>query len=110
MRVDLEAGMVLLEFQMAPHTAEEGVSQPVAQILDIVDKSGIPYQLTPMGTILEGEWDEVMAVVSRCFKHLAERHSRIGAHIKIDYRAGPAGRLKSKITSVENKLGRKLST
>ncbi|HCK79940.1 MAG TPA: MTH1187 family thiamine-binding protein [Candidatus Competibacter sp.] len=102
--------MVLLEFQMAPHTVEEGVSRYVAQILDIVDQSGLPYQLTPMGTILEGEWDEVMAVVGRCFKHLAERHSRVGTHIKVDYRAGPAGRLKSKIESVERKLGRKLAT
>lgn len=102
--------MVLLEFQMAPHVASESVSPYVAQILDIVDRSGVPYQLTPMGTILEGEWDEVMAVVTRCFDHLAEHHSRIGTHIKIDYRAGPAGRLKSKIESVETKLGRKLST
>ena len=102
--------MVLLEFQMVPHTAEEGVSQHIAQILDLVDQSGLPYQLTPMGTILEGEWDEVMAVVGRCFKHLAERHRRVGAHIKIDYRTGPTGRLKSKIEAVERRLGRKLST
>jgi len=102
--------MVLLEFQMVPHVASESVSQYVAQILDIVDQSGVPYQLTPMGTILEGEWDEVMAVVTRCFKHLAEHHNRIGTHIKIDYRSGPAGRLRKKIESVENKLGRKLAT
>jgi uncharacterized protein (TIGR00106 family) len=102
--------MVLLEFQMAPHRAEEGVSRYVARILDIVDKSGVPYQLTPMGTILEGEWDVVMGVVTACFKHLAEDNTRIGTHIKIDYRAGPAGRLQGKVTSVEQKLGRKLST
>lgn len=102
--------MVLLEFQMVPHVASESVSQHVAQILDIVDQSGLPYQLTPMGTILEGEWDDVMGVVTRCFKHLAEHHNRIGTHIKIDYRAGPAGRLQSKVQSVESKLGRKLST
>lgn len=102
--------MVLLEFQMAPHVASESVSQYVAQIIDIVDQSGVPYQLTPMGTILEGEWDEVIGVVTRCFKHMAEHHSRISTHLKIDYRAAPAGRLKSKIQSVEHILGRKLST
>ena len=58
--------MVLLEFQMAPHVASESVSQYVAQIINIVDQSGVPYQLTPMGTILEGEWDEVIGVVTRC--------------------------------------------
>jgi uncharacterized protein (TIGR00106 family) len=87
LHIHWESGMVLLEFQMAPHVASESVSQYVAQLLDIVDKSGVPYQLTPMGTILEGEWDEVMEVVTRCFKHLAERHSRVG----------PSGRLKTKI-------------
>ena len=102
--------MVLLEFQMAPHVASESVSQYVAQILDIIDQSGLPYQLTPMGTILEGEWDEVMSVVTHCFKHLAKHHSRVGTNIKVDYRAGPAGRLKSKIESVERNHGRKLAT
>jgi uncharacterized protein (TIGR00106 family) len=102
--------MVLLEFQMAPRSAEESVSKYVARILDIVDKSGVPYQLTPMGTILEGEWDEVMGIVTACFKHLAEDNNRVSTYIKVDYRAGPAGRLQGKVTSVEHKLGRKLST
>ena len=102
--------MVLLEFQMAPHTTSEGVSQFVAQILDIVDRSGVPYQLTPMGTILEGDWDEVIGVVTQCFRHLEKEHRRISVHMKVDYRAGPAGRLTGKVASVQDKLGRKLST
>ena len=102
--------MVLLEFQMAPHGSGESVGRFVAEILDIVDSSGVPYQLTPMGTILEGEWADVMGVVTRCFEHLAKQHARIGTHIKIDYRAGPAGRLQGKVESVQAKLGRKLST
>ena len=53
---------------MAPLTQGESVSTYVARSLDIIDKSGLPYQLTPMGTILEGEWDEVMAVATACFE------------------------------------------
>ena len=71
--------MVLLEFQMAPHVASESVSQYVAQILDIVDQSGVAYQLTPMGTILEGEWDEVMAVVKMCIRDRISTDRYIGA-------------------------------
>ena len=63
--------MVMLEFAMAPHGQGESLSAHVARILDLIDKSGVPYQLTPMGTILEGEWDEVMAVVTRCFEAIA---------------------------------------
>ncbi len=102
--------MVLLEFAMAPHGKGESVSEYVARILDIIDRSGLPYQLTPMGTILEGEWAEVMAVVSDCFAALQADCSRIGMHMKVDWRAGPGGRLKSKIAHVEERLGRRLAT
>jgi len=48
--------MVLLEFSMAPLGLGESVSEHVARVVDVIDKSGLPYQLTPMGTIVEGEW------------------------------------------------------
>ncbi len=102
--------MVLLEFSMWPVAQGESLGGYVARILDIVDKSGLPYQLTPMGTILEGEWADVMAVVTACFEAMKVDCGRIETAIKIDYRAGPGGRLTSKIASVEAKLGRKLST
>lgn len=102
--------MVLLEFSMAPATQGESMSPYVARSLDIIDKCGLPYQLTPMGTIIEGEWPEVMAVVTACFEAMRVDCNRIGTQIKIDYRAGPGGRLISKVDSVQKKLGRKLST
>ncbi len=102
--------MVLLEFSMSPLSAGESVSAYVARSLDIIDKSGLPYQLTPMGTIIEGEWPEVMAVVTACFDAMRADCSRISTSMRIDYRSGPGGRLKAKVASVEKKLGRKLST
>lgn len=102
--------MVLLEFSMTPSTKEESKSQYVARILDIIDKSGVSYQLTPMGTILEGEWAEVMAVVTDCFRALEVDCPRISSQIKIDYRAGANSRMKAKVDAVEAILGRKLST
>ena len=102
--------MVLLEFSMAPAGQGQSYSAAVARILDVIDRSGVPYQLTPMGTILEGEWAEVMKVVTACFDTLAADFDRVGAQIKIDWRKAPAGRLKSKIDSVERELGRKLAT
>jgi len=102
--------MVLLEFSMAPSGKGESLSPYVARILDIIDKSGLPYQLTPMGTIIEGEWAEAMAVVGACFEALRTDCDRIGAHLKIDWRSGPGGRITSKVAAVEAKVGRKLST
>ena len=98
--------MVLVEFSMFPTDKGESVSEYVAQIIDVIDKSGIVYQLTPMGTILEGSWDEVMSVITSCFKTLQPQSNRITTSVKIDYRKGDKSRMKSKIKKVESLLKR----
>jgi uncharacterized protein (TIGR00106 family) len=102
--------MVLLEFSMYPVGKGESLAPYVARALDIIDTSGLAYQLTPMGTILEGEWDAVMAVVGRCFEAMRVDCPRVEVALKVDYRAGTQSRLASKIAAVETELGRKLST
>jgi uncharacterized protein (TIGR00106 family) len=102
--------MVLLEFSMYPVGKGESLSAHVALLLDIIDKSGLPYQLTPMGTIIEGEWPQVMDVVNACFEAMQTDCNRIVTQIKIDYRKGQSSRLTSKVESIQTKLGRKLST
>ncbi len=102
--------MVLLEFAMAPRGTGESVSPYVARILDIIDRSGVAYQVTAMGTILEGEWDQVMGVVTACFRELEQDCNRVGLTMTVDWRKGTESRLNSKVTAVEERLGRKLST
>lgn len=102
--------MVLLEFSMSPLGKGESVSEYVARSLEIIDRSGLEYRLNPMGTILEGEWDEVFAVVRDCFEAMRADCDRITCSIKVDYRKGPGGRLESKVRSVEERLGRPLKT
>ncbi len=101
--------MVLLEFSMSPFGKGESLSPYVSRILDVVDKSGIRYKLTPMGTILEGEWEDVMLVVTNCFKELEKDCNRISTNIRIDYRKGTSSRMQQKINSIETKLNKKLS-
>ena len=102
--------MVLLEFSMSPMDKGESVSDYVSRSLKIISESGIDYRLNPMGTVLEGEWDEVIGVVKQCYEKMRFDCKRITCAIKIDYRAGKKGRLESKMASVEKKLGEKLST
>ena len=102
--------MVLLEFSMSPLGQGESVSSYVARVVDIIDKSGLDYQLHAMGTVIEGEIDEVLSVLKSCFEELSSDCDRISCTAKPDYRAGASGRLQSKITSVEEKLGRSLRT
>jgi uncharacterized protein (TIGR00106 family) len=100
--------MVLLEFSIFPLDKGESLSTYVARCLDIVDRSGIEYRCHSMGTVLEGEFDEVMRVVQQCFDALAADSGRIECSIKIDYRRGRRNGLVAKLSSVEAKLGRKL--
>jgi uncharacterized protein (TIGR00106 family) len=102
--------MVLLEFSMSPLSKGESVGRYVARSLDIIDRSGVPYRLNPMGTVLEGEWDEVFGVVRRCYQRMKKDCDRISVVIKVDYRKGRRGRLSSKMQSVEQRLKRKLKT
>ncbi|HXX75968.1 MAG TPA: MTH1187 family thiamine-binding protein [Nitrospiraceae bacterium] len=102
--------MVLLEFSMSPLGKGESVGKYVARSLDIIDKSGVDYRLNPMGTVLEGEWDDVFRVVRQCYERMKRDCSRISCTIKVDYRKGHSGRLSSKVASVERHLKRKVRT
>ncbi len=99
---------MLLEFSMAPLAKGESVGEYVARSLEIIDRSGVPYRLNPMGTVLEGEWDEVMSVVRQCLEAMSGDCDRVTCTIKFDWRREATGRLSSKVASVEKRLGRPL--
>lgn len=102
--------MVLLEFSVTPLDKGVSVSPWVARCLELVEASGLDYRLHAMGTIVEGELDQVLDLLKRCIEAVAADCQRITATAKLDYRAGAGGRLVSKVASVEAKLGRRLKT
>jgi uncharacterized protein (TIGR00106 family) len=102
--------MVLLEMSITPLGKGDSVSAYVAECVDIVDRSGLEYQLHAMGTIVEGELSEVLDLMRHCIEHIAKHNDRVTCSAKLDFRRGHSGRLVSKVTSVEQKLGRSLNT
>ena len=96
----------LVEFSMTPLDKGASVSTYVSRSIDIVDKSGLPYRLNAMGTILEGRWQECMNVISKCYERMSSDCERISCSIKIDYRRDKGGRLDAKPKRVEEILGR----
>jgi uncharacterized protein (TIGR00106 family) len=102
--------MLLAELSIWPMDKGESVGVYVARVLDIIDRSGLPYKLGPLGTCIEGEWPEVMAVVQKCYEELAKDCRRVACILKMDWRKDASGRLQGKVQSVEKKLGRKLQT
>jgi uncharacterized protein (TIGR00106 family) len=91
---------------MSPLGKGESVSEYVARSLDIIDKSGVDYRLNPMGTVLEGEWNEVLAVVTKCYERMSQDCDRISVSVRIDARKNHANRLNGKVASIEDRLGR----
>ena len=104
---------VLLEFSMFPTSDDcrEGssVSKQVAKIVDTIDKSGVPYQLTPMGTIIEVKsMKEALGVIELAYEQLSECE-RVYSSLKFDIRKNCENRLKTKIESVEKVLNREVN-
>ncbi len=101
---------MVVEFTIVPLGRGEGLAAAVAGIVDIVDRSGLPYQLTSMGTIVEGDWDDVFALIKECHQAMRREAGRVSTHISIDDREGARNRLQGKIADVEKVLGRRLKT
>ncbi len=99
---------MLAEFTIVPLDKGESLSEYVSKVLDLVDESGLEYRLTPMGTVVEGDWDDVIGLIKKCHMHMRKHSDRVSTSIKIDDRKGAVGRLDGKIKSVESKLGKTL--
>lgn len=100
----------LVEFSMFPTDKGESVSPYVSRIIDMIDKSRIPYKLTPMGTVFEVEtMEEALDIINRAYKQLEPDCNRVYTVIKMDIRKGKSGRLEGKIKSVENRLGKEIN-
>jgi len=96
---------VVLEFAIFPTDKGESKSKYVAKVIEMIKQSNLPYQFTPMGTIIECESvAEGLEVVKRAYEILEQDCNRIYSTIKIDYRKGYRNRLKQKVASVESKL------
>ncbi|MBN1551556.1 MTH1187 family thiamine-binding protein [bacterium] len=100
---------MLCQFTISPLGYGESLSSEVSKIIDLIDKSGLPYQTHSMGTIVEGSWEEVMALIQKCHNTMLARNARVSTTIHIDDRKNSNHRIKGKITSIENHLGRTIS-
>jgi len=95
----------IAELSIYPLDQGESVSAYVARALQVIRDSGLPHVLTPMGTCIEGEYDQVMAVVRDCYLALAIDCNRIIVNLKLDVRQSRQDGLTAKLESVQQKLG-----
>lgn len=97
---------MLAAFSISPVTADEtgAVTDAVARAVAVVRDSGLPYETTSMFTTVEGEWDEVMAVVKDAVDAVADVSPRVGLVLKADIRPGWTGELTGKVARLEAAL------
>jgi len=97
---------MIVAFSISPSVAgpDGGVSETVAEIVRVVRASGLPNETNAMFTNIEGEWDEVMAVVKQAVDVAAASSPRVGLVLKADIRPGHTGELTGKVARVEERL------
>jgi uncharacterized protein (TIGR00106 family) len=96
---------VLVAFSVAPSGGEsDSVSKAVAEAVRVVRESGLPAETTSMFTTIEGEWDEVMAVVKRAVDVVAAGAPRVSLVLKADIRPGHTNQLTAKVERIEQHL------
>lgn len=100
---------MIASFSVVPMGAGDGVKSIVAEALAIVDASGLPYQLGPMHTVVEGDSEQVLDLILRCHRRVLELAPRVLTNITLDDRKGAVGRIEGKVRDVEEILGKQLS-
>ncbi|VEG51089.1 S-adenosyl-L-methionine-dependent methyl transferase [Mycolicibacterium aurum] len=97
---------MIVAFSISPSGGDEtgGVGDAVADAVRIVRASGLPNETNAMFTNIEGEWDEVMAVVKQAVDAVAAVSPRVSLVLKADIRPGFTGQLKAKVQRVDDAL------
>jgi uncharacterized protein (TIGR00106 family) len=97
---------MLLELSVIPLGRGRSIGADIADMVKIIDASKLDYRVTATGTILEGNWEQVMDVARRCHSEMRNKTERVITLMKIDDYAERSGRLAAAVASVEAKVGK----
>jgi uncharacterized protein (TIGR00106 family) len=95
---------MIAAFSITPLGVGDSVSTSVAEAVRLVRASGLPNETNAMFTNVEGEWDEVMALIKQCVEKVGERAPRVSVVIKLDHRPGAVDALHHKVQAIESHL------
>ncbi|TNH31724.1 thiamine-binding protein [Micromonospora orduensis] len=95
---------MLIAFSITPLGGDDSVGDLVAEAVRVVRESGLPNRTDAMFTTVEGEWDEVMAVVKRAVDVVSARVPRVSVVLKADVRPGVTDALTGKVARIEARL------
>ncbi|MBI4679742.1 MAG: MTH1187 family thiamine-binding protein [Nitrospirae bacterium] len=99
---------MLIEFSIIPIGAGSSIGDQLAKVLKIVDASRLPYKINPMGTVIEGSWNEIIKLIKKCHDTVMKSEDRVYTTISIDDRKGKPNRIEEKVKSIEKRIGKTL--
>ncbi len=97
---------MLLELSVIPLGRGRSISADIADLVKIIEASHLDYRLTATGTIIEGTWEQLMAVAHKCHCEMRSKTERVITLMKLDDYEDRTGRLTATITAVEAKVGK----
>ena len=100
---------MIAELSIIPVGHGVSISSDLAEVIKLIDQSGLPYKVTPMGTVIEGDWDPLMNLIKACHDQVMSESERVFTKITIDDRKGKSDRIHGKVASLETKVGKKLT-
>ena len=94
----------LVAVAIAPFGEGDEHAPEVAEVVRVIRESGLPNKTYSMFTEIEGEWDEVMAVVRNATFVLAQKGIRTEVILKADVRPGFENMMDAKVAKVDEIL------
>jgi uncharacterized protein (TIGR00106 family) len=100
---------MLFELSIMP-LGDVHLSDEIAQILEVIESSGLPYQLTPGSTYIEGSWDEVLPVIRACHDTARRSSRHVITSVRIEDDEGEPNKIRRNVESVQEKTDADLET
>ncbi len=99
---------MVMELTIIPLASGRSLSGAIADLVKIIEGSGLDYRMTAFGTLIEGTWDQLMGVAKRCHFEAREKSERVLTMIRLDDYGERTGEIEGAVDRVEKKLGREV--
>jgi uncharacterized protein (TIGR00106 family) len=97
---------MLAELRVTPIGAGPSLLSHVLDLVKVLDRSPLSYQVHPMGTTLEGSLDHILDAVRRCHEAVREKAPRVLIELSLDDREVPEGAMVRGIAHLREVAGK----
>jgi uncharacterized protein (TIGR00106 family) len=97
---------MVMELTIIPLGGGRSISGDIADLVVIIEGSGLDYRMTAFGTLIEGSWDQLMDLAKQCHFETRKKNERVLTMMRLDDYGEGTGEIGGAVNRVERKLGR----